>query len=151
MFRSLAFYTVFFLSLSFVDLLALQARAQDWPALRGANGYGTVTTDGILATTSAVELKTRWKRKLGSGYSSIVVSGDRVITMYTDGTDDLVVCLNAKTGETIWQTKTNPIFKGENGSFDGPISTPVIFESKVFAFSATGQLFCLALILVLHF
>ena len=81
--------------------------SQDWPALRGANGYGSVSTDGILSTTSAVELKTRWKRKLGSGYSSIVVVADRAVTMYTNGIDDLVVCLSASTGETIWETKTN--------------------------------------------
>lgn len=119
--------------------------SQDWPALRGANGYGSVSTDGILSTTSAVELKTRWKRKLGSGYSSIVVVADRAVTMYTNGIDDLVVCLSASTGETIWETKTNSMFKGENGSFDGPLSTPLIHNEKVFAFSAVGELYCLKL------
>ncbi|MFK7767439.1 MAG: PQQ-binding-like beta-propeller repeat protein [Mariniblastus sp.] len=133
------------LAITHLLLQSPESHGQNWPALRGANGYGYISTDGILAETSAVELKIRWKRKLGSGYSSVVVQGDRVVTMYTDGTNDLIVCLNAATGETIWETKTNPMFVGENGSFDGPLSTPVIHNEKVFAFSAVGELFCLSL------
>lgn len=120
--------------------------AQDWPALRSSNGYGAIQTKaGILSKSNPVKLKTNWKRKLGSGYSSVVVSGGKLVTMYTDGTDDLVVCLNTENGETIWQTKTNPMFKGENGSFDGPLSTPLIHNGKVFALSAIGKLYCMTL------
>ena len=31
-----------------------------------------------------------WKKTLGSGYSGIVVAGGRVVTMFTDGTSDIV-------------------------------------------------------------
>lgn len=129
-----------------VSLLASAASAQDWPALRGVDGRGSLMTDhGVLKTTSEVQFKTRWKKTLGSGYSSVIVAQGNVVTMYTDGTDDLVACLNASDGELIWQFKTGPKFKGENGSFDGPLSTPLIDNGKVYAINATGQIFCLSL------
>ena len=134
--------TIFILTVCQTQLL----NGQDWPALRSENGYGAINTEnGILTKTSAVKLNTKWKRKLGSGYSSVVVAGNRLVTMYTDGIDDLVVCLNTDNGETIWQTKTNPMFKGENGSFNGPLSTPVIHDNHVFALSAVGELYCMTL------
>lgn len=126
------------------SLLLSQSVAQDWPALRGADGTGNLnTTNGVLKTGESFQFKTRWKKKLGSGYSSVVVSDNRVVTMYTDGTDDRVVCLDAKDGSTVWDIVTGPMFKGENGSFDGPISTPLISAGKVYALTASGKLFCL--------
>ena len=122
------------------------AAAQDWPAIRGPNGTGNVTTNnGILTSADSFKLRTRWKRELGSGYSSVVVAAGKVVTMYTDGSDDRVICLNASDGETVWDIKTGPFFKGENGSFDGPLSTPLIHDNRVYAITAVGKLHCLDL------
>ncbi len=121
--------------------------AQDWPALRGADGNGiAATVDGTLSSsTASTQFETRWKKKLGSGYSSVVVANQQVVVMFTDGEKDLVRCLNAADGATIWDFELGPMFVGENGSFDGPLSTPVVHDNKVFSLSATGKLFCLSL------
>lgn len=129
-----------------VFVLSSWSNAQDWPALRGESGYGELqTNNGILTQSTDVSLKTRWKKKLGSGYSSVVVANNKVVTMYTDGTSDFVACLNAANGDSVWNFKTGPMFKGENGSFDGPISTPLIESGMVYALSAQGTLFCIDL------
>jgi len=124
---------------------ATNISAQDWPAFRGADGTGATNPGGVLSKSSQVALKVRWKRTLGSGYSSVVTSGDILVTMYSDGTDDYVVCLNKSNGETVWQTKVAPNYKGENGSFDGPITTPLIHESHVYALDPCGEFVCLSL------
>lgn len=126
--------------LSTVSLLP----AQDWPSIRGPNRTGNVATEnGILTTSESFQFNTRWKRKLGSGYSSVVVADGKVVTMYTDGIDDRVICLNASDGETIWDFSTGPMFKGENGSFDGPLSTPLLHDNRAYVITAVGTLHCL--------
>ena len=63
--------------------------AQEWSGLRGDDGLGSVVSGGILSKTSDVGFKLRWKRKIGSGYSSVVVSQDKVVTMYCDEANDV--------------------------------------------------------------
>ena len=125
-----------------VCLVSFSVYGQDWPALRGANGLGSANPSSHLASDSEVKLETRWKKKIGSGYSSVVVANGRVVTMYTDGTNDLLASFSASNGDTVWTLPIGPMFKGENGSFDGPLSTPAIKDGKIYAISATGKIFC---------
>jgi outer membrane protein assembly factor BamB len=135
----------FLSALLLLPFLGSQSVAQDWPEFRGADGTGLVTADGILTRNRRIGLKTRWKKKLGSGYSSVVVSGEKVVTMYSDETNDLIGCFAAKDGETLWSVPIGSRFKGENGSFDGPISTPLIRDGRVFGLSPMGKMYCLSL------
>ena len=126
-------------------LFSGESKSQDWPEFRGADGTGLVSTNGVLGRSRKVGLKTRWKKKLGSGYSSVTVAGDRVVTMYADEHDDLIGCFAAKDGELLWSVRVGKRFKGENGSFDGPISTPLIRDGRVFGLSPMGKMYCLVL------
>ena len=122
--------------------------AQDWPALRGATGDGVGRATGEnsgLFKSSGVTLKTRWKKKIGSGYSSVVIAGKKAITAFTSGDVDKLGCFNAETGDSIWEIKLDEKFPGENGSFDGPISTPVIHDGHVYALSCQGRFVCVTL------
>lgn len=132
-----------FAAISFFCPFVLQS--QDWPAFRGADGNGSASPGGVLSKSSDFNLKVRWKKNLGSGYSSVVVADGFVVTMYTDGKNDKVICLDKETGETVWQTVSGPSFKGENGSFDGPIATPLIFDGHVYALDPSGKFACLKL------
>ncbi|MGI9518586.1 MAG: PQQ-binding-like beta-propeller repeat protein [Pirellulaceae bacterium] len=119
--------------------------AQDWTSIRGSDGQGSADPGGILAQTSNVELKVRWKKEMGSGYSSVVVAGDHVITGFTDGEHDNIASLDRATGATRWQATIGPHFQGENGSFDGPIATPLVHDNHVYALDPGGKLVCLHL------
>ena len=83
--------------------------AQDWTSLRGNDGLGSVQPEGILSKTSEVDLRIRWKAKIGSGYSSPVISNGFVITLYTSNgresgvskeKEDFVAAFDAGTGVT---------------------------------------------------
>lgn len=106
--------------------------SQDWPEIRGENGVGSFSPGGALAGDEAVELKVAWKKKIGSGYSSVVVADGRVIVMYSDRDEDVVACLDSESGEKTWKKTIGSRFIGKNGSFDGPISTPAIRADRVF-------------------
>lgn len=113
--------------------------AQDWPALRGNLSTGTQGSS-LLKSGTNFALKVRWREPIGSGYSSVVVADGRVVTMHVDGENDVVACRDAKTGRSLWKVPVGPTFKGANGSFDGPLSTPTIHERTVYALSPRGRL-----------
>ena len=74
----------------------------DWPRWRGAGFDGKATT-GSRPFAKPFELRVRWKRTLGAGYSGVVVSGGHAVTMFSDGTRDFVVSLSADTGTEEWR------------------------------------------------
>ena len=134
--------TQLFLSFAFF-FIATFVQAQDWPALRGSSGDGIGRTSG-LQLSNGVSLKVAWKKKLGSGYSSVSIADGNAFTMYSSGEEDKLGCFDIKTGDTKWEFSLDKRFKGENGSFDGPISTPLIHNGKVYGLSCQGRLVCVA-------
>ncbi|MEZ6094485.1 MAG: PQQ-binding-like beta-propeller repeat protein [Pirellulaceae bacterium] len=115
--------------------------AQEWTALRGPTGNGIAAPDLNLARPD-VSMNIVWKKTIGSGYSSVVASGERLIVLFSEGTDDVIACLNCADGSLIWQESIGERFVGQNGSFDGPLSTPVIENDKVYGLSPRGMLLC---------
>ena len=120
----------------------IQCQAEDWPAIRGSSSQGIVVGSGKF-DSSGIKLKTRWKKKIGSGYSSVVVVGDRAYTMFTSGDSDIVGCFDTENGSNVWEYRIDEKFKGANGSFDGPISTPLIFDGHLYGLSCQGRFVCL--------
>ena len=44
-----------------------------------------------------------WSRDLGEGNSAILFDAGRLYTMYRRGEREVVVCLNASSGATVWE------------------------------------------------
>jgi hypothetical protein len=85
-------------------ILSSSLLAEDWPSWRGPRGDGTSTEKGLPLTFSP-EKNVRWKIALpGTGFSSPIVQGDRVFVttcLEDKGTRELL-CLDRKTGKTLW-------------------------------------------------
>ena len=83
-----------------------------------------------------------WRLTLGPGYSTIAVAGNHVYTMARDGQDDLVVALDAATGETRWQHRYSaPTRKGHLVQFgEGPHASPLILGDRITTLGYTGVL-----------
>jgi len=91
---------------------ALPARAEDWPQWRGPRGDGTSTETGIPTKWTATE-NVAWKTPIpGRGYSSPIVSGDRIFltTALEDVEKQQLHCLDRKTGKILW-TQEQPFKK----------------------------------------
>ncbi len=87
-----------------------------------------------------------WQRPLGDGYSSILVDGDTLYTMYRDGDDDVTVALDAATGATRWEHRDRqPIDTTSQaaGYGYGPRSTPLVAGDSLYAAGFNGHLVCL--------
>jgi outer membrane protein assembly factor BamB len=81
--------------------------AEDWPAWRGPRLDGTTNaTEKDIPLTWSPTDNVRWKAEIpGRGYSSPIISGDRIFVttcLETEGNRDLL-SLDRKTGKILWQ------------------------------------------------
>ena len=116
--------------------------AEDWRSLRGPNYDGSASVGDSELAVGPIRLKVAWKRAFGSGYSSAVTSGDRVVCAMADREADqeFLVAMSAETGETLWKAPTGKIMVGANGSFDGPIATPAVDDVRAYHLTPFGDL-----------
>lgn len=94
------------LGLSAIALLltGLTSNADNWPRFRGVNGKGVATSDKIPAQWKKENIL--WKVAIpGDGNSSPVIWGDHLFVQSSrkDGKERVLLALNAKSGEVLWQ------------------------------------------------
>src|SRR5215207_5892895 len=111
----------------------------EWPNWRGTFFDSTVDT-GRSVFAKPFELKVRWRRTLGPGYSGIVISGGHAVTMFSDGKNDVLVSLTSDNGREEWRISLAATFPGRDGSTGGPVSTPAVQDGIVYALGPRGDL-----------
>lgn len=123
---------------------SLSTSAQDWPQFRGINRDGKVT--GFKAPQVwPKELTQQWKINVGFGDASPVLVGKKLYLSTRQGTDEVVLCLDASTGKELWKNVyAAPAVTGPSASqHPGPRSSPAVASGKVVTFGVTGILSCL--------
>ena len=125
-------------------LLTSVCFSQDWPRWRGPNFDDISTAENLLQEWPEEGPKLAWAYKEGGlGYAGFSIVGDRLFTMGLEDEQEFALCLNANTGEKIWQADI--VNRYENGWGDGPRSTPTVDEDRVYFMAAQGDLVCLNL------
>ena len=91
-----------------------------------------------------------WSRSLGDGYSTIVAEDGALYTMYRHSNgeregQEVVVALDADTGQTRWEYRyEEPLPEEMDSQFGpGPHSTPLIVGEKLFAVGAIAKIHAL--------
>lgn len=120
----------------------LAATDADWPAFRGTARDGAVHGVEIATSWNDAPPKQVWKRRVGPGWSSIVVVGDNLYTQEQVVDDEVVACYDAATGEPRWIHKDPGRFDEAMGGV-GPRATPTFADGKIYALGASGVLNCL--------
>lgn len=110
----------------------------DWPRFRGPNLNNRSPDKGLLKEWPKDGPPVVWKAtKLGSGYSSVTVAGDRVFTLGNKGPKSFLVALDRKDGHQLWTA--------EVGAAGGNLgSTPTVDGDRVYAIGQRGDLVCVA-------
>ncbi len=133
------------LALAF-GLLALSARADDWPQFRGPNRDNVSKETGLLKTWPAEGPKLAWTYKdLGNGYSSPAIVGDTLYIMGTRGEDEVLMALDLTKSSPVekWALKIGPTFTWKGNIWNkGPSATPTVVGDLVFAQGGQGDLLC---------
>lgn len=116
------------------------AIAGDWPQFLGPGRDGTSQEMGLCAGWGRNGPPVLWKKTVGEGYSGPVIAGDRLIVFHRLNNKEVVACWNAKNGKEIW-TKSYPCAYADGlGKGNGPRSTPVIADGRVYTLGVTGEL-----------
>jgi outer membrane protein assembly factor BamB len=118
--------------------------AGDWPQILGPHRNGTADGE-TLAAWPASGPKMIWSRLLGQGYAGPAVAGERVVIFHRTGDVDRVEAFDTATGEPLWKTEFPAAYGGGVNSDTGPRCVPLIHGSRVFLFSAAGDLHCVGL------
>lgn len=124
--------------------LSTAAVAADWPHFRGPSYDGTSAETAWSSDWPEHGPREAWRREVGPGASSIVVVGDRAVTMGNRDERDVVYCLDTATGRELW-TYGYPCPLNKRQFEGGPAATPTIADGRVFTFSHDGRLHALSL------
>lgn len=125
-------------SLFSMGLLGSAAGA-DWAFYRGPSENGV--SPEKIGTLPMGGLRELWKTNVGTGASSITVSGDRVFTMGNVQENDTVWCFDAKSGRVLWKYEY-PLNVDKRSFEGGTASTPTVDGNRLYTLSHQGDLFC---------
>ena len=125
--------------------LCVETQAQaEWPQWGGPSRNFVSTAKGLAASWPEKGPRQLWSRPLGQGHSSIVVAGNTLYTMYSEGEQEVVIALAADTGKTIWEHKYDAPTAGMNYEYGlGPHATPLVLGDLLYTTGATGKLYAL--------
>ena len=124
----------------------LSAEADDkdtaeWAQWRGPNRDGISSETGFLKSWPQEGPQVLWQIPLGDGYSGLSIAQGKIYTMFAEGDDEFVICLNASDGMEIWRFRSGAKFTEQRG--DGPRSMPTVQGDSVFALGTEGKLYAL--------
>jgi outer membrane protein assembly factor BamB len=121
-----------------------QTAPQDYPQWRGVNRDGSASA--FTEPKSWPErLTLKWKVEVGEGYGTPIVIGNRVYTLTRQTGDEVVTARESDTGTVVWQTKypaPHKIMSGAAGHGQGPKSTPLFLNGRLYTFGITGIVSC---------
>lgn len=117
--------------------------ADDWPQLLGPNRNGISSETGLREKFPTNGPPVVWDKKIGTGYAAPSVRDGKLVLFHRVGGEEVVDCLEAKTGKNVWHFSYPSKFEDPYGYNNGPRATPVLTESSVYTFGAEGILTCL--------
>ncbi len=122
--------------------LASDAVTSDWPTFLGPTHDGLSTETRLNRELPPPLI---WEFAKGTGYTSPVVAGERLVLVHRIGEEEIIECLHAETGASQWQFRYTTAFEDRYGYNNGPRSSPIIDDERVYTMGAEGKMHCLEL------
>jgi len=114
----------------------------DWPGFRGPDRDAKQPGVRIATDWQAHPPRQLWRHRVGPGWSSFAVVGNRLYTQEQRDQDEVVVCYDADSGAEVWVHEDEARFSEDLGG-PGPRATPTFADGKIYALGAAGRLNCL--------
>ncbi|MGO9114048.1 MAG: PQQ-binding-like beta-propeller repeat protein [Thermoguttaceae bacterium] len=114
----------------------------DWPGFRGPRRDSRLLGVRIKTDWEQSRPQELWRHRIGPGWSSFAVVGDRLFTQEQRGEDECVVCYDVTKGTEVWAYHDAARFS-EMVAGPGPRATPTFHVGRLYSFGASGHLNCL--------
>ncbi len=120
---------------------AFASRAADWPTFLGPNRDGLSPDTGLLKQWPADGPSLLWKNEgVGPGWSSVAVVDGCVYTTGNESGNQMLVCLDDKTGKVRWRAVQGPA--SSHNKYPGARATPTVDEGRIYLTGGDGRLTC---------
>ena len=119
---------------------AAQSGRFDYPQWRGLHRDGGAS-EFLEPPAWPAELTRRWTVRVGQGYSTPLIVGDRVFVFTRQNNDEMVTSLDAETGTLLWQTTyaaPYDMFTATTVHGSGPRATPLFVDGRLFTLGISG-------------
>jgi outer membrane protein assembly factor BamB len=133
------------LCLTICLLAARPGWAGDWPQFLGPTRNGVYAGSDLAAVWPKEGPPVVWRKDIGQGFSGPAVENGRLILFHRLEDEEVVACLDARTGEPKWNHTYPTAYRDDFGFDEGPRATPCLAEGRVYTFGAEGMLSCLSL------
>jgi outer membrane protein assembly factor BamB len=114
----------------------------DWPAFLGPSGDST-SREKDLRTDWSGGLKIVWHKPLGLSYGMPTVSRGRLFQFDGLQRKPRLVCLQSETGNELWHFDYSSDYEDLLGYDNGPRTSPVVDDDRVYILGVEGMLHCL--------
>ena len=113
------------------------AVTHDWASFLGPT-HNAVSTETRLSRSLPPPLV--WEMEKGAGYASPAVAGGRLVFFHRVGDHEVVECRHPETGALEWDFRYPTRYRDRYGYNDGPRSSPVAADGRVFTLGAESRL-----------
>jgi outer membrane protein assembly factor BamB len=120
----------------------IELQPGDWPGFRGEARDGRLFGVSLATDWEQSPPREVWRHRVGPGWSSFAVVGQRIYTQEQRGAEELVVCYDANNGAELWNHSDSTRFT-EVVAGPGPRATPTFHEGLIYSLGANGHLDCL--------
>lgn len=132
-------------AMAFAPVLQDAERTHEWTQWRGPNRDGVWQGNVDSSPLPAEGLEVLWRAPIGSGYTGPTIADGRVFVMdriRRPEQEERVVCLNAKTGDQLWEHRYPCVYAGV-GYEAGPRASVTIDGQHAYSLGSMGHLNCL--------
>lgn len=126
--------------------VAAWSHAADWPQWCGPQRNGVSEETGLLKQWPTEYPKLVWQvKKIGSGYSTPAVVGERIYLLSNEGLEnEFVQALGAVDGGKVWLTRIGKVGNpDQRPNYPAARSTPTVDGGSLYALGSDGDLACL--------
>lgn len=123
----------------------LTLQADDWHCFLGPNTNGISNETGLIDRWDDFGPEIKWQMNLGTGYGPPSVIDGKLVVHHRVGKEEIILCLNAETGEEIWNYAYPSSYIDPYGYNNGPRSSPFLTKDYCFTFGAEGKLTCVSM------
>ena len=115
---------------------------EDWPSFLGPRGDGTSGLEEIDLPWPESGPRVVWHIEMGEGYGPPAVAFGRIVLFDRVGTKARLRCLEAETGDPLWEVSDRTDYRDTFGYDGGPRCCPVISGNRVLTLNADGLFTC---------